>query len=228
MRRLAAAGFARWLVSAPAKAAASRRSPGNPRSALPFPAASASLDIVAATARNARQIQETIESRENRWLKRFRSALRDTPEEGAPIGVEGPRLVEEAFRSRLHVEALLVSSAGERHLSRLKPYLDATVRLLRCSDRLFASASGTEAPKGIAALVHHHSYRWEDLLAGNPLVVILVGVQSNQFPRAMDIARPLRAAGVQVCLGGFHVSGSLSMLPGVTPELQEAMDLGIS
>ncbi len=59
-------------------------------------------------------------------------------------------------------------------------------------------------------------------------LVALVGVQSNQFPRAMDIARPLRAAGVQVCIGGFHVSGCLSMLPGVTPELQAAMDLGIS
>jgi hypothetical protein len=44
----------------------------------------------------------------------------------------------------------------------------------------------------------------------------------------MDIARPLRAAGVQVCIGGFHVSGCLSMLPGITPELQEAMDIGIS
>jgi radical SAM superfamily enzyme YgiQ (UPF0313 family) len=59
-------------------------------------------------------------------------------------------------------------------------------------------------------------------------LVALVGVQSNQFPRAMDIARPLRAAGMQVCIGGFHVSGCLSMLPGVTPELQAAMDLGIS
>jgi hypothetical protein len=59
-------------------------------------------------------------------------------------------------------------------------------------------------------------------------LVVLVGVQSNQFPRAMDIARPLRAAGVPVCLGGFHVSGTLSMLPGITPELKEAMDLGIS
>jgi hypothetical protein len=65
-------------------------------------------------------------------------------------------------------------------------------------------------------------------LAGRRGLVVLVGVQSNQFPRAMDIARPLRAAGVQVCIGGFHVSGSLSMLPGVTPELQQAMDLGIS
>jgi radical SAM superfamily enzyme YgiQ (UPF0313 family) len=59
-------------------------------------------------------------------------------------------------------------------------------------------------------------------------MVALIGVQSNQFPRAMDIARTLRKAGVQVCMGGFHVSGSLSMLPGIQPELQEAMDLGIS
>ena len=59
-------------------------------------------------------------------------------------------------------------------------------------------------------------------------LVVLVGVQSNQFPRAMDMARPLRAAGVQVCIGGFHVSGSISMLGGVTPELQAAMDLGVS
>src|SRR5215470_4133713 len=65
-------------------------------------------------------------------------------------------------------------------------------------------------------------------LAGGRGLVILVGVQSNQFPRAMDIARPLRAAGVQVCLGGFHVSGCLSVVPGITPEHQEAMELGIA
>jgi DNA repair photolyase len=59
-------------------------------------------------------------------------------------------------------------------------------------------------------------------------LVGLVGVQSNQFPRAMDIARPLRAAGVPVVIGGFHVSGCLSMLPGIQPDLQGAIDLGIS
>jgi hypothetical protein len=65
-------------------------------------------------------------------------------------------------------------------------------------------------------------------LQGKRGMVILVGVQSNQFPRAMDIARPLRAAGVSVCMGGFHVSGSLSMLGGITPELETAQELGIS
>ena len=59
-------------------------------------------------------------------------------------------------------------------------------------------------------------------------LVALVGVQTNQFPRAMDIARPLRAAGIAVCIGGFHVSGCIAMLPEVPPELREAMDLGIT
>ena len=55
----------------------------------------------------------------------------------------------------------------------------------------------------------------------------LVGVQSNQFPRALDLGRQFRAAGVPVVIGGFHVSGCLSMLPEHPPDLREALDLGI-
>ena len=64
--------------------------------------------------------------------------------------------------------------------------------------------------------------------SGGRALVGLVGVQTNQFPRAVDIARPLRAAGIPVCIGGFHVSGCIAMLPDMPPELQEAMDLGIA
>ncbi|MCP5071835.1 MAG: radical SAM protein [Rhodobacteraceae bacterium] len=60
------------------------------------------------------------------------------------------------------------------------------------------------------------------------VLVALVGVQSNQFPRAVDIARPLVEAGVPVCIGGFHISGCLAMLPDIPAEIQEALDLGIS
>ncbi|WP_299615015.1 radical SAM protein [Pelagibius sp.] len=59
-------------------------------------------------------------------------------------------------------------------------------------------------------------------------IVCLVGVQSNQFPRAMDLAKQFRAKGLQVAIGGFHPSGCLSMLPELPPDLQEALDLGIS
>ena len=38
-------------------------------------------------------------------------------------------------------------------------------------------------------------------------LIALVGVQSNQFPRAVDIAKPFLSAKIPVCLGGFHVSG---------------------
>jgi pyruvate-formate lyase-activating enzyme len=56
----------------------------------------------------------------------------------------------------------------------------------------------------------------------------LVGVQSNQFPRAVDLARQFRAAGLPVVMGGFHVSGCLSMLRQLPPEMQEALDLGVT
>jgi radical SAM superfamily enzyme YgiQ (UPF0313 family) len=58
-------------------------------------------------------------------------------------------------------------------------------------------------------------------------MVGLIGVQSNQYPRALDLARQFRARGLPVVMGGFHVSGCISMLPALPPELQEAMDLGI-
>jgi hypothetical protein len=59
-------------------------------------------------------------------------------------------------------------------------------------------------------------------------LVGIVGVQSNEFPRAVDIARPLRELGIQVMIGGFHVSGCLAMLKETQADIKEAQDLGIS
>lgn len=62
---------------------------------------------------------------------------------------------------------------------------------------------------------------------GHSGIVCLVGVQSNQFPRAMALARQFLARGIAVAIGGFHVSGCLAMLDELTPELREAVALGI-
>lgn len=59
-------------------------------------------------------------------------------------------------------------------------------------------------------------------------MVMLVGVQSNQFPRALDIARQFRSRGIQVAVGGFHVSGTLAMLADCDPDVRKIMDLGVS
>lgn len=63
---------------------------------------------------------------------------------------------------------------------------------------------------------------------GNFGCVALVGVQSNQYPRALDIARPFRAAGIAVSIGGFHVSGCLSMLDGHAVDLDACRNMGIA
>ena len=58
-------------------------------------------------------------------------------------------------------------------------------------------------------------------------MVGLIGVQSNQYPRALDLGRAFRARGLTVMMGGFHVSGCIAMLPTLPADLQEALDLGI-
>ena len=64
--------------------------------------------------------------------------------------------------------------------------------------------------------------------AGGKALIALVGVQTNQFPRAVDLARSFLAAGLPVAIGGFHVSGCLAMLPELPPEIQAAQAMGIS
>jgi Radical SAM superfamily len=63
---------------------------------------------------------------------------------------------------------------------------------------------------------------------GGKSLIALVGVQSNQFPRAVDLAQRFLAAGFPVCIGGFHVSGCLAMLPELPTDLREAQERGIS
>jgi len=60
------------------------------------------------------------------------------------------------------------------------------------------------------------------------LVVGLVGVQTNQFPRAVDLGRQFRAAGIDVIMGGFHTSGTINMLGEQEPDIQELVKESIA
>src|SRR3984957_6006186 len=125
-------------------------------------------------------------SRDNRWLKGFRMALRGgLPTESGSVGVEGVRLVEEALRSGCPIEAVLFSESGERHHQRLAPLIDRpemAFPTLRTTDRLFEGLADTEHPQGVAALVRPHTSTLDELLgapisACAPLLVVLTGVQ---------------------------------------------------
>jgi RNA methyltransferase, TrmH family len=127
-----------------------------------------------------------ITSRENRWLKEFRLALRGgLPTESGFVGVEGVRLVEEALRSACPIAAVLFSESGERHRERLAPLIDRpeiAIPILRTTDRLFEGVADTEHPQGVAALVKPRAASFDDLLrvgegVCSPLLVVLAGVQ---------------------------------------------------
>jgi len=75
-----------------------------------------------------------------------------------------------------------------------------------------------DVPARLAAFTRHGGFG----------LVALVGVQSNQYPRALDLARPFRAAGIPVVIGGFHVSGCLAMLDGQAVDLDECRKIGIA
>lgn len=124
-------------------------------------------------------------SRENRWLKEFRMALRrGVPTESRCVGVEGVRLVEEALRSACRIEAVLFSESGERHHPRLAPLMhgpEIAFPVLRTTDRLFEGLADTEHPQGVAALVEPRSATLDEVLgrgeAPAALLVVLAGVQ---------------------------------------------------
>jgi TrmH family RNA methyltransferase len=116
---------------------------------------------------------DTITSRNNKWLKTFRTALQGAgPKEGDAVAIEGRKLVEDALASGLEAQALLVSDSAEGDLARI---LDAAShsetgiprsRIFRTTDKLFAGVSGTEAPQGIAALFRQPVWDLKDTLRG--------------------------------------------------------------
>ncbi len=75
-----------------------------------------------------------------------------------------------------------------------------------------------------------YRYRYQGHCAAHPKAgggfVALVGVQSNRISRALDLTRIFRKHNILRRHRWFHVSGVISMLPTLTPELQEALDLG--
>ncbi len=171
--------------------------------------------------RAAPPFSESIESRENRWLKRFRAALSGEssragasarPRAGSSTqafpkaeiaGVEGARLVETALHSGAEILALLFSDTGAKHMRRLQPSIPPGARLLRTTDRLFAFASGTETPQGVAALVRPRLGTFDDLIGGTPLILILAGVQDpGNVGTLVRTAEALGASGVAACAAG--------------------------
>ena len=173
-----------------------------PNQAEPKPGRTTPLDL-----------SSVITSRDNRWLKAYREALHGSrPPENGLVGLEGPHLIEEAVRSGLKLESILVSPAGEKHLRRLATSLDRgpewfhQMPTFYTSEKLFASVAGTETPQGIAALAAPRTWSFEDLLRGDvPLVVVMSAVQDpGNVGTILRSSEAFGATGVIAARGTAH------------------------
>src|ERR1700690_4444190 len=135
-----------------------------------------------------------VESKQNARLKELRKAL-NAPGRGAQVlvggasglvGIEGPKLLEEALRAGLRVKTIFVAQGpdrapdrvSERLLDRLQVKRD--VEVLQLPKKLLDQALATETPQPIAALVEPPNWSWSHILNQNQkktLIVVLAGIQ---------------------------------------------------
>ena len=112
---------------------------------------------------------------------------------------EGFHLLEEALRSGCEVAAVLATEAAAER---------AAVPVQTISDALFREISTTETSQGIIALVRPPSWRLEDILLGETLMVVIDGVQEPGNAGAI-----LRAA------EAFGASGAVFVVDEVSPAI---------
>jgi TrmH family RNA methyltransferase len=125
-----------------------------------------------------------VESKQNARLKELRKAL-SAPGRwvGALVGIEGPKLIEEALRAGLRAKTVFVAQSPDRATERIleKLSLPRETEILHLPKKLLDQALATETPQWIAALIEQPQWTWEQLLGSRrnsvPLIIVLAGLQ---------------------------------------------------
>jgi TrmH family RNA methyltransferase len=124
-----------------------------------------------------------VESKQNARLKDLRKALAAPGRgAGALVGIEGPKLLEEALRAGLRVKTIFVAQGPDRVSERLldKLQVKRDVEVLQLPKKLLDQALATETPQPIAALIEQPNWSWSNVLNQNQkktLIVVLAGIQ---------------------------------------------------
>ena len=138
-----------------------------------------------------------ITSRDNSLLRQVR-AVRDGKIDEL-IFVEGLRLCEEAYRSQLEIDAVVVSEEllrKDRAASAITALSKVAKRVASVGEKLLESVSYTKTPQGIIVLARRpvaSETRLAESLTANPLLVVLH--QINNPVNVGAIVRTAEAAG---------------------------------
>src|SRR5690242_1478699 len=149
-----------------------------------------------------------ITSRDNSLLRQVR-AVRDGKVDEL-IYVEGLRLCEEALRSRLTIEAVVVSEEllrKERVAAVIQELSQASKRFGSVSEKLLESVSYTKTPQGIIVLAQRPESS-EIQVGTNPLLVVLH--QINNPVNVGAILRTSEAAGAAGVIATRNTSDPFS------------------
>lgn len=116
-----------------------------------------------------------VESRQNARVKALRAGLaRGGPTAQGHIALEGLHLLQEAVKTGLKLHSVFLRAGNEGLLAKIDV---GQADLLVLAPEVFASATLTEHPQGIAALVESPAFSLQDMLRETPLLVIVGGLQ---------------------------------------------------
>lgn len=123
-----------------------------------------------------------IEGKHNALVKELRAAFSGAEQIGTGVcAIEGLRVVEEAIRSGVRLEAIFFSQSAETKAERLLPQIGSHVATLSLPDKLFSSIVPSDSPQGVAAIVRLKERSTEDIIR-RVQFGILVGVVGIQDP----------------------------------------------
>jgi TrmH family RNA methyltransferase len=117
--------------------------------------------------------EEVVTSRANARVKQLRAAFAGQARLASGlIAIEGEHLLEEAVKSGQALKTVFVSERKE-----LPEFVPRGVEVIRLANDVLQSCVETQTPQGVAALLVPPLGSVADMMLGNPLILIAVGLQ---------------------------------------------------
>jgi len=134
-----------------------------------------------------------------------RAAAEGRPTDSGLIVAEGPHLLAEALRGKWQIEQVFATPGARGRFADLLSRTDAEI--VEISARAFESIAATETSQEVLALLRPSAGRWEELVAGRALIVVLDAVQDpGNAGTIVRSAEAFGATGVMLLRGCARVA----------------------